>query len=335
MASSASAADAEAPSAKRPRTMAAQRAVPVSALDTTCYASLDSGAVGWQRHITLPGWARLESASPAFTPLYFDAKSACFFDSVGAECHYDTVTGEVVPIVPLVSGDAAHRDAQRLQDTVFARLPALVGAHASMQGRRPTQEDRHTVLDALDVAPQSALYAVYDGHLGREASDTCARVLPYRLAAGLRHSLARAGMVWPSDGTEKEASAEAAAGCEAREKAGPCDGGRLPEDVTVTAENMAKEDKGEDKGEDGTGEPFPMLVAGLAALWRRVVADLDREVLHQARVRKRRDGSCLVAALCLGRLLAVAHLGDSRAILCRDDGSMVSRVTLLAREQVY
>lgn len=46
---------------------------------------------------------------------------------------------------------------------------------------------------------------------------------------------------------------------------------------------------------------------------------LDKELLRILKIRRRRDGSCCVCAVLVDNVLYVANVGDSRAVLCKED----------------
>eukprot|EP01100_Stratorugosa_tubuloviscum_P012760 TRINITY_DN615_c0_g4_i2.p1 TRINITY_DN615_c0_g4~~TRINITY_DN615_c0_g4_i2.p1 ORF type:complete len:383 (-),score=207.93 TRINITY_DN615_c0_g4_i2:4-1119(-) len=48
---------------------------------------------------------------------------------------------------------------------------------ASLQGRRPSNEDRHVIVDSVEKFPNFSFFGVFDGHAGDEASSFCEKFL--------------------------------------------------------------------------------------------------------------------------------------------------------------
>lgn len=192
---------------------------------------------------------------------------------------------------------------------LHSTTPASTHGISVMQGKRPTQEDRHSLLDSvahlLPQLPRAAFYAIYDGHLGTEASDYCAQHLPARVAAAVTAALQAmvdqrvASAITTTTSSEPPAASAASEGQEPPAK------------------------KAAVNSEGATDELLEEARAVFAAEIQRAFVELDNEFLRAAKVRKRRDGACVVSALLLGQLLVTAHLGDSRAILCKADGTAV------------
>lgn len=75
-------------------------------------------------------------------------------------------------------------------------LIAHISGHTFMQGRRPTQEDRHTLIHKFagrkltDLGVEGSFYAVFDGHSGDQCSDFAAK----NLHTNLNKELSKAGV---------------------------------------------------------------------------------------------------------------------------------------------
>ncbi|EGD73191.1 hypothetical protein PTSG_04905 [Salpingoeca rosetta] len=194
----------------------------------------------------------------------FDAESGWYFNNMDPtwlfnmeqQVHFHTtaqqffVMAEDGTLTPYVPPETSNPIPQEYRCAVLSVQSGL----RSMQGRRPTQEDRHAVLDAVDglqVHP-CALYGVYDGHCGVDASEFCEKHLHEKVFAQLK-------------------------------QLATFDDDHIKSAITTAVE------------------------------------ELDADFLRLAKMRKRMDGSCVLIACILGTKLFTAHLGDSRAILCRDN----------------
>jgi hypothetical protein len=129
----------------------------------------------------------------------FDAGTRQFYLEEGRPAYYDWTSGAVGLLFELWPAESGGTPTAALARLLLSASPAsgpaadrgstrprLRAAHVSMQGRRPTQEDRHTLMNPLEgVLCTAALFGVYDGHLGTEAANFVASELPSRLSAAL------------------------------------------------------------------------------------------------------------------------------------------------------
>lgn len=139
---------------------------------------------GWYLNRAAPEWQY-----NAATDVHFNAGESQFYrqDPVTQQYRhvtYDATTGAYTDTEPPAPDPEPTGLGQ-------AGLLPHVADHTFMQGRRPTQEDRHTMipdygkkLQGLGV--QASFYAVFDGHLGEQCSDFVSKSLHVNLATQLK-----------------------------------------------------------------------------------------------------------------------------------------------------
>lgn len=295
------------------------------AFDPERYLPADPAAPhDWRTHDTLAGWSRL-ALGPPHGAVLFDAGAGQFYLEDGRPAYYEWTSGAVGPLFELWPAEEGGTPTAALARLLLSASPAscaaadcgthphLRAAHVSMQGRRPTQEDRHTLMDPLAGVPcTAALFGVYDGHLGTEAANFVASELPGRLSAALGPAVS-ALLLAHQEPEPKRKQRE-------QEPQLLADHSDAVSGITECPENYG-EARGTEERHSDTALANTLL-PGLSILWTSVLAELDAAYLRQSR-KGQRSGCCLLSVLQLGCLIVTANLGDSRAILCRDRGEPV------------
>eukprot|EP00040_Diaphanoeca_grandis_P004224 m.27643 g.27643 ORF g.27643 m.27643 type:complete len:424 (+) comp15781_c0_seq1:220-1491(+) len=138
-------------------------------------------ASGWYINNTAPEW----QFNPT-TSIHYNATEAQFY-------RQDPVTQEfkVVEYDPNAPQEQEHEQAEpEILGLGKGELLPHFADYTFMQGRRPTQEDRHTIihdfgkkLRGLDV--KASFYAVFDGHSGDQCSEHISKTLHTNLATKL------------------------------------------------------------------------------------------------------------------------------------------------------
>eukprot|EP00730_Choanoeca_flexa_P001865 TRINITY_DN10816_c0_g1_i1.p1 TRINITY_DN10816_c0_g1~~TRINITY_DN10816_c0_g1_i1.p1 ORF type:complete len:405 (+),score=92.66 TRINITY_DN10816_c0_g1_i1:66-1280(+) len=132
------------------------------------------------------GWY-VSNSDPSWQ--YHGTLSVLYHATTG-QC-YRIVQGQLVPVsVNFEQGTVTDIAAVKEPELPawFKGCNTITSALTSMQGQRPTQEDRHIVDDkfaAVEKCSPQALYAVFDGHLGTEASQYAADHLSQHISAAM------------------------------------------------------------------------------------------------------------------------------------------------------
>eukprot|EP00038_Savillea_parva_P028295 m.64230 g.64230 ORF g.64230 m.64230 type:complete len:423 (+) comp8211_c0_seq1:292-1560(+) len=153
--------------------------------------TLDPNGSGWWLHNDAPQW----QYSP-HQDVHYNAAERTFF-------RVDATTGAFVPTsnpfatsggtggAPVTTPSTQpDNGASKAQDTERVVIPH-VADYTFMQGRRPTQEDRHTMLPHygtkhLKGMLPASFYAVFDGHSGDQCSEFVSKNLHVFLAKELK-----------------------------------------------------------------------------------------------------------------------------------------------------
>ena len=171
--------------ATRPRTTHARRVRPQVSFPNQEKYTPDPGGSGWWVHNEAPNW----QYSPA-EDLHFNALEGVFG-------RFDPITGAwtVVTRSAQATDATAHHEASggAAANASAPEVVEHVADHSFMQGRRPTQEDRHTMLHdygarQLKGAFPASFYAVFDGHMGEQCSEFASKNLHKNLAKELKKS---------------------------------------------------------------------------------------------------------------------------------------------------
>eukprot|EP00041_Stephanoeca_diplocostata_P011188 m.181999 g.181999 ORF g.181999 m.181999 type:complete len:433 (+) comp18452_c0_seq5:137-1435(+) len=163
-------------------------AASASAADPYPGYDLDPSGSGWYINRQAPSWQYSPSSN-----LYYDAQANTFY-------RMDPTTKEYT-VVDYNAAMAQNGSSEKTDvvDVGLGKGPLLphVADYTFMQGRRPTQEDRHTMipdfgryLKGMDVS--AAFYAVFDGHSGDQCSDFVAKNLHLNLARQLKKNVGKA-----------------------------------------------------------------------------------------------------------------------------------------------
>eukprot|EP00049_Salpingoeca_infusionum_P015947 m.316432 g.316432 ORF g.316432 m.316432 type:complete len:340 (-) comp15983_c1_seq4:8089-9108(-) len=214
----------------------------------------------------------------------YEPKQGLHFHTVSQTFYIvDQETQELVPYISSEGEGEGDEGAQQQQPLLnwMCKDMKLTAKMTCMQGRRPTQEDRHTVTicngaSSLGCQP-FGFFGVYDGHLGTDASEFCEKSLQNGILTKLRQHMEAEQALASTKGTHDETTADEAASA--------------AKALTPPSDEAVKQ----------------CIVSAFE--------DLDKAFLRIARVRKRLDGSCVVCALVLGSRMFVANLGDSRCVV--------------------
>lgn len=71
-----------------------------------------------------------------------------------------------------------NNSSQRAETKQFCRRTSVPASEASLLGRRPTNEDRHLIIQHLPKHPHCAMFAIFDGHNGDTCADFCSNNFP-------------------------------------------------------------------------------------------------------------------------------------------------------------
>eukprot|EP00048_Salpingoeca_helianthica_P020091 m.4758 g.4758 ORF g.4758 m.4758 type:complete len:440 (-) comp4388_c0_seq2:26-1345(-) len=116
---------------------------------------------GWYISNTNPSWQ-------------YNAQDGIFYDSITASFYRLDADGHYTPCV--YEFRVAEPPPPEVDPILAATCVTVNGDLESMQGKRPTQEDRHVHIDRVagshcTLPMHASVYAVYDGHLGAGCSE--------------------------------------------------------------------------------------------------------------------------------------------------------------------
>lgn len=230
-------------------------------------------ASGWYICDTDPSWQYLVDQNLFFNTAaqqYFSRADDGTLQPYTAE--HTTQSPTQSPAQNTAHSTAQHADAAHAAAHTGPTLTLSSGL-ACMQGKRPTQEDRHIIAPESTrvAAAPAALFAIFDGHLGVDAAEFC-----------MSHFL------------------------------------------------KAFEDKLQGYPWD---TPEKVDTESVCEAVRTCYTEIDASFLKLARKRRTAAGTCCLATHVLGRTLVTSHLGDSRAVLCKNGTAVLRTVCVSAQRR--